>query len=209
MRRPLICLPLLICLVATTGCRRRSGSVGADAPSHVPAATTGVPDDRHGFELGPTAADARFTERDIPLSDRPASIDAFRDPLEEGAGGDEAPAGRLDWATVLKDIHFDFDSFALSGDAQATLSEIGAAMRANPDASIVIEGHCDERGSSSYNLALGERRALAVREFIAAMGVEGARMHTVSYGEEYPLAPGHDDTSWARNRRAHFRVKED
>lgn len=211
MRRFSRLLPLLVMLLAcNTGCRRRASDLSADAASHKPGTETSQQDDRAGFDLGPSASDARFTERDIPLAERPADLSAFRDPFADGGDGNDSGAGKdVEWSTVLRDLHFEFDSFELPGSAQATLSEIGSSLRMHPDVSIVVEGHCDERGASSYNLALGERRALAVREFLVAMGIPSERIHTVSYGEEYPLAPGHDETSWARNRRAHFRIKDE
>jgi peptidoglycan-associated lipoprotein len=79
-------------------------------------------------------------------------------------------------------------------------------MAQHPDVRIQLEGHCDERGTVAYNLALGERRANVVRQYMTALGVSDARMTTISYGEEFPLDPGHDEAAWARNRRAHFAI---
>ena len=77
-------------------------------------------------------------------------------------------------------------------------------LRRYPTWVITIEGHCDERGTAEYNLALGERRALSAREYLVSRGLDASRMRTVSYGKEFPFDPGHDEQAWARNRRAHF-----
>jgi peptidoglycan-associated lipoprotein len=105
---------------------------------------------------------------------------------------------------VADRVFFDYDSAELRPDAQATLGEIGAWLMAHPNATVTIEGHCDERGTREYNLALGERRAQAVANYLAASGVEASRMQTVSYGKERPAMVGSDETAWAQNRRAVF-----
>ncbi len=81
-------------------------------------------------------------------------------------------------------------------------------MNRNPTRLLLVEGHCDERGTNEYNLALGERRALSVRRYLVALGIGSDRLHTLSYGEEKPLDPGHTEESWAKNRRAEFKVSQ-
>ena len=110
------------------------------------------------------------------------------------------PAEKL--ARVGNTVYFDFDSAALSYDAQVTLSRQSAFLQLNPEAVVVIEGHADERGTREYNLALGDRRASAARDFLLAKGIDAARIRTVSYGKERPLMSGSNETSWAKNRRA-------
>ncbi len=105
-----------------------------------------------------------------------------------------------------EDIHFAFDSYVLSPEAQKILDKKVAWLRKHPDIKIIIEGHCDERGSNEYNLALGERRANSAREYLINAGIDPDRIHIISYGEERPLALGSDEASWAINRRAHFVV---
>ncbi|HDM79331.1 MAG TPA: peptidoglycan-associated lipoprotein Pal [Deltaproteobacteria bacterium] len=105
-----------------------------------------------------------------------------------------------------EDIHFAFDSYVLSPEAQKILDKKVAWLRKHPDIKIIIEGHCDERGSNEYNLALGERRANSAKEYLVNAGIDPDRIHTISYGEERPLALGSDEASWAINRRAHFVV---
>jgi peptidoglycan-associated lipoprotein len=103
-----------------------------------------------------------------------------------------------------QDIFFDFDKYDLRTDARATLDRKASFLNQNPSVRSQIEGHCDERGTNEYNLALGERRANAARQYLTTAGVSPARLTTISYGEERPLDPGQNEAAWARNRRAHF-----
>ena len=103
-------------------------------------------------------------------------------------------------------IYFDFDKSELKSDARAILAKKAEWLRKNPQFSLRIEGHCDERGTIEYNLALGERRANAAWKFLNALGVSGSRMSTISYGEESPADPGHNAAAWARNRRDEFKL---
>jgi len=107
---------------------------------------------------------------------------------------------------VFQDIHFDFDRSEIRPVDRPTLQAIGEHLSANPSVYLLIEGHCDERGTNEYNLALGERRALSTRAFLVGLGVEGQMIVTITLGEESPINPGHDEAAWAENRRAHFKV---
>lgn len=109
--------------------------------------------------------------------------------------------------TVIGDIFFDFDSSALSPEAQEQLKQNASWMQKNTRTSVTIEGHCDERGTDEYNIALGERRAEAAQNYLVTLGVSGNRLSTVSYGEEKPFDPGHNEEAWAKNRRGHFVTK--
>jgi len=103
----------------------------------------------------------------------------------------------------LKPAFFDFDSYALRDDARKALDTDAQLLRDHSNLSITIEGHCDERGTAEYNQALGERRAQAARDYLAAAGVDASRIQIISYGKERPFDSGHDEQSWAQNRRAH------
>jgi peptidoglycan-associated lipoprotein len=103
-----------------------------------------------------------------------------------------------------EDIYFDFDQSVIRADAQEILKKKAEYLRENPGSSVVIEGHCDERGTAEYNLALGERRALSAKAFLMNMGISSSRLSTLSYGEERPVDPGSNEEAWDRNRRAHF-----
>lgn len=104
----------------------------------------------------------------------------------------------------IRDAFFGYDESALTADAQAALTSSANWLRSNPQYDILIEGHTDERGTEQYNLALGDRRAHTAREFLSALGVDGSRLRTVSYGEERPFAQGSNESGWAQNRRAHL-----
>ncbi len=107
---------------------------------------------------------------------------------------------------TLNDIYFEFDQSDITDEARAILQANADWILANPGSKIQIEGHCDERGTEEYNLALGERRANSVKNYLASLGVTEDRLYTISYGEELPADPGHDEAAWSKNRRAHFLV---
>ena len=107
-------------------------------------------------------------------------------------------------AFVNEDIYFDYDKAVLTPAAQSILKQKAAFLRQYPDVTVSIEGNCDERGTNEYNLALGERRAQSAKAFLVDMGIAAKRLSTISYGEERPLDPGHDEGAWRKNRRDHF-----
>jgi peptidoglycan-associated lipoprotein len=106
----------------------------------------------------------------------------------------------------VKDAFFSYDEFTLDADAQASLSTSANWLKSAPGAGygLLIQGHCDERGTEQYNLALGDRRANIAKDYLVTLGVDASRIRTVSYGEERPFEEGHDEASWAQNRRAHL-----
>ena len=109
---------------------------------------------------------------------------------------------------VLKTVYFDFDKYDLREDTIATLRENAEWLKANPSYSIMLEGHCDERGTIEYNLELGAKRATAAMNYIVSLGLKAERFKTVSYGEEKPADPGHDEAAWAMNRRVEFVIEK-
>lgn len=121
----------------------------------------------------------------------------------------EQPATPPDSAAAAKsyqadNVYFAFDDYSLSTDAQANLNKLADHLKSNKAAVVQIEGHCDERGSTEYNLALGERRAQSVRNYLTQVGIDAARLPTISYGEERPAIEGHSEAAWAKNRRGQF-----
>jgi len=104
----------------------------------------------------------------------------------------------------LEDIHFDFDKYNIRPDARLILKRNYEMLQGAPGAEVFVEGHCDERGTVEYNLALGQRRANAARDYLMNLGMRAAQVSTVSYGEERPLDPRQTEQSWAKNRRCHF-----
>ena len=107
-------------------------------------------------------------------------------------------------AEVFKPVYFSYDQSSLSTESKSTLDAIGALMKEVPEISTRIEGHADDRGTNEYNLALGERRAKAVQDYLSSYGVKATAITTISYGEEKPASEGQDEAAWSKNRRAEF-----
>jgi peptidoglycan-associated lipoprotein len=122
---------------------------------------------------------------------------------QEGVGGENFDS---DEGGPLADIQFEYDKASLTDTAKGILEKHALWLQAHRDAKVRVEGHCDERGTVEYNLALGDKRAQAAQEYLVSLGVARDRLSTVSFGKEKPLDPGHGDSAWAKNRRAHFRV---
>lgn len=115
-------------------------------------------------------------------------------------------AGEL--KTVLEKIYFDFDAHSLSSKARNSLVKNAEIMKKDSTVTVRIEGHCDERGSDAYNLALGEKRAKTAMKYLVTLGIPEERLSVISYGKEKPLAAGHDEAAWAQNRRDEFVIRE-
>lgn len=126
-----------------------------------------------------------------------------------GAGGSEGGAyGASGYGDVIdEDVYFSFDSAVLSGEAQENLRRKAEWLKSHADKNVTIEGHCDERGTNEYNMALGDRRAESAKSFLSTLGIAASRMNTISYGEERPADSGHGESAWSKNRRAHFVVQ--
>jgi len=122
------------------------------------------------------------------------------DPL---AGGD---LDTINKNSPFQPVFFGLDSYEVDGGGQQALNTNAGILKKYPTWIITIEGHCDERGTAEYNLALGEKRALAAKTYLVSLGVPADRVRTVSYGKEFPFDPGHDEGAWSKNRRAHFVV---
>jgi peptidoglycan-associated lipoprotein len=130
-------------------------------------------------------------------------------PPEPKITDDPLVAGDLDQInknSPFEAVFFALDSFEVDGPAQQALNANAGILKKYPSWVITIEGHCDERGSAEYNLALGEKRALAAKTYLVSLGIPADRLRTVSYGKEFPFDPGHDEAAWLKNRRAHFVV---
>ena len=114
------------------------------------------------------------------------------------------PSTKLDKMVMEEDIHFDFDKYNLTPTAQENLLRKAEWLRQNPDATVTIEGHADERGTNEYNLALGDRRADSAKGFLVNLGISASRLTTISYGEERPLCNESNEECWSKNRRGNF-----
>ena len=122
--------------------------------------------------------------------------------ITEGKMAPQATAAKEEF----KDVLFDFDKFSLKPEGRDTLKGLAAWLTKNKGKSVLIEGNCDERGTTEYNLALGERRAKEAMKYLVELGIDAKRIKTISYGKERPLDPGHTEEAWAKNRRDHFVV---
>jgi peptidoglycan-associated lipoprotein len=142
-----------------------------------------------------------------PVPDLPVDAGPDVSPIrEDELGAGDVSAGGGPEGSPLADIYFAYDSAQLSDEARAVLDQHARWLQARGDVRISVEGHCDERGTVEYNLALGEQRAQAAREYLASLGVAASRLNLVSYGKERPIDPGHGEEAWAKNRRAHFAI---
>ncbi|MCF8382144.1 MAG: peptidoglycan-associated lipoprotein Pal [Chlorobium sp.] len=130
-----------------------------------------------------------------------SSLQGSASGASRGYGFDEYQTG------PIGDVFFDYDSSILAAEAQQRLTENASWMKSNSARQVIIEGHCDDRGTSEYNIALGERRAISAKEFMVRLGVAASRLETITYGEERPFDKGQNEEAWAKNRRAHFIVK--
>ena len=110
-------------------------------------------------------------------------------------------------APALEPIHFEYNKYRITPEARLQLEEVSLVMKENPDWSLVLEGHCDERGTTEYNVALGESRAQAAKRYLVSLGIDEKRFTTVSFGEERPVDRRAVDEAWAKNRRAEFRLR--
>ncbi len=131
--------------------------------------------------------------------DDPTDVSDFIDP--------SAPVDQNSDPGGLVTVHFQYNAYDLTPDARQKMAANARWLNKNPDAKVTVEGHCDSRGSTEYNLALGEKRALVVRKYLVSLGVDGSRLAIISYGEESPMEYGETDRAWTKNRRAEFTVR--
>lgn len=175
--RPLSPAALALGLFAASCSTKPPAQVAAPAPTPAPTMVRLEP------TPAPTPAPPRVTEETLP-----SSVD------------------EINRRGYLKDAFFELDRSGIEGAQRDALSGDATWLKAHPSVRATIEGHCDERGTSAYNMALGERRAAATREYLVSLGVDTSRLKTISYGKERPFATAHDESAWSQNRRAHFVV---
>jgi peptidoglycan-associated lipoprotein len=150
----------------------------------------------------PAAPPSRPPEPPAPARE-PVAVPA--EPVREDAIASSS-LDEINKNSPLKPVFFALDSDELTPESQKILDDDAALLKKYASWAITIEGHCDERGTAEYNLALGERRAVAARTYLVSLGISADRLRTVSYGKEFPFEPGHDEAAWSKNRRAHFVV---
>jgi peptidoglycan-associated lipoprotein len=175
--------PALLLALALAGCAKQPSTLEASAP---PPGGPGDAPPRAAEQPGPAPAQAPGGPRGAMARPAPSGYTAIPD---------------------LTDIHFDFDKYEIRPDDAKILDADAAWLTSHSDQLILVEGHCDERGTSEYNLALGERRARATLNYLVSRGVKQSRLTIVSYGEERPVCREHGEECWAKNRRAHFLAK--
>lgn len=181
-------LSLILALgVAAAACGSRTPPVARPAPPPITTAD--------GAAARPPAPPEPVSEPVI-VPPEPLPVDSIA----------SASLDDLNRNSPLKPVFFDLDSNEISGSALAALNENAAVLKRYPTWTVTIEGHCDERGTAEYNLALGERRAAAARAYLVTLGIPADRLRTVSYGKEFPFDAGRDEAAYAKNRRAHFVV---
>jgi len=201
---------LALCLgLFVTGCAKKKVVVNRDRPSVQRS------EEASRLEAERAAREAREAKEAQELKERELAK-IREEEARKAAGGEFEKSlvskkergieGEVFETKLLKDIHFDFDKYEVRRGDEEILKENAAWLKKNPKTKIQIEGHCDERGTSDYNLALGERRANHIKQYLVSLGIASDRMSTISYGEERPLDPGHNEEAWAKNRRAHIVV---
>jgi peptidoglycan-associated lipoprotein len=181
----------LAVLLVLPACGKKRPPVLATTPGGEGAGAATEPLDRAGAQPVTEGPDVRAMEGESAYG-----TDLPTDAFGTGEGG------------PLADIRFEYDSATLTDEARSTLEKHALWLQGHRDTRVTVEGHCDERGTVEYNLALGEQRARAARDYLASLGVAAERLRVVSYGKERPLDPGTGEASWARNRRAHFAVSQ-
>jgi peptidoglycan-associated lipoprotein len=182
---------LAACVAAAAACGKKPP---AAPPPAAPAPFPGAPTNTPPPTPPPTPDPPPPTAPPVP------SAAITSDPLATASVDDINRGGHL------KPAFFTYDSDLLDDEARKVLDENAAMLKKYTTWAITIEGHCDERGSAEYNLALGDRRALAAKNYLLTLGIAPERIKTVSYGKEFPFDPGHDEDAWLKNRRAHFVV---
>jgi peptidoglycan-associated lipoprotein len=184
--RPLYALISATALLLTFACAKKQPPVVRPAPPPPPTTPSQTPS-------RPPAPPQPVTEPVI------VPAEPVRDDAVVGASLDD-----LNKNSPLKAVFFELDSSDLNAPAQRALDEDAALLKRYTGWAVTVEGHCDERGTAEYNLALGERRAVAARAYLVSIGISADRLRIVSYGKEFPFDAGHDEGAWAKNRRAHF-----
>lgn len=190
--RILFTIGVLAGSLALLGCPKRP-EVGQAGPGAVGPAAATAPTPAPA-PPSPQTGEARVTQPPAPAET----------PVPPSAGAQGQAQGQTPAASPLKDVFFEFDRSAIRDDQKAALNEDVGWLKGHAKAKITIEGHCDERGTAEYNLALGERRSKAVKDYLIAAGVPADLVSTISYGKERPFVLGHDESAWKWNRRGHF-----
>ena len=182
-------MAMVLLSMTLTGCGKKSIPVARPTPPPPPADSSST----SNANRPPTPPEPVIEPR-VAVPPEPLSDDAIS----------SASLDELNRDSPLRPVLFDLDSSDLSAEGQRILDANAVVLKRQTTWTVTIEGHCDERGTAEYNLALGERRALSARAYLVSLGLPADRLRTVSYGKEFPFDPGHEEGAWAKNRRAHF-----
>ena len=203
-KKSLVVLVLILCLgLVLTGCPKKT--VVKEEPSVRKAEEPAVAEREKAAKVEAEKATKEARERELAKVREEEAKKAKEKEFERSLVAKKEPGieGEVLESKLLKDIRFDFDKYDIrSGDAEI-LKENAALLMKHPKVKIQVEGHCDERGTNEYNLALGERRANAAKKYLISLGLTADRVSTISYGEERPFDAGHNEEAWAKNRRGH------
>ncbi len=213
----LMFLVLLVAVSLTTGCAKKATmkegaavSQGQKAASQSDAALAAASEQAAAKERERALREQEMREKaEREAAERAAREAAAREAAQRDAAEKAKMEAKAKTTAILNelqigDIRFDFDKYNLKPDAQAILKNAAPAYLKYSTYKLVVEGHCDERGTVEYNLVLGEKRANEAAKFLVDLGIGKDRIKTISYGKEMPLDPGHSEEAWAKNRRAHF-----
>src|SRR5512136_774878 len=201
MKKSFPVLILFLCLgLLLTGCPKKKVAASRDQLSVQSAEEAARLQREREAREAKERESAKLREEDLK---KPAGGDLEKTLVGKKETGIE---GEVFESRLLKDIHFDFDKYDVRQVDEAILKENAAFLKNNPKMKIQIEGHCDERGTVEYNLALGERRANNTKKYLVFLGIPSDRISTISFGKERPFDKGHDEQAWAKNRRAHIVV---
>jgi peptidoglycan-associated lipoprotein len=193
----LLAVSLLVTATVLAGCAKRPALTQASAPP--PAAAPAPPPP-------PPPMVVQETVKETVVATPPAAPPATAAPATPAPTTRPSPK-EFAVNPNVKDIFFDFDKYNIKPEAAQILDSDAAWLKANPGQLVLIEGHCDERGTVEYNLVLGERRAKAAMNYLVAQGVQASRFTVISYGKERPFCTEHNEACWSQNRRAHFLTK--
>ncbi len=198
---------LVLCLgLFVTGCAKKKVVIDRDRPSVQKSEEASRLEAERAAKEAREAQEAK--ERELAKIKEEEAKLAQKAELEKSlvAKKERGIEGEVFESKLLKDIHFEYDQYEIRRGDEEILRENAAFLKKNPQMKIQIEGHCDERGTSEYNLALGERRANSTKRYLVSLGIASDRISTISFGKERPSDPGHNEEAWAKNRRAHIVV---